>query len=84
MIASQSNTKASSNREEALRAEIASLHALLGETEGADKIVTKHIKLLHDYNEAKDAAQIIIGKLAMRKETTIKQLHEQYGLSKDD
>ena len=33
------------------------------EGENADEIVSKHIKLLHRYNEAKDAAQILIGKV---------------------
>ena len=28
------------------------------EKEDADKIVKTHIKLLHEYNEAKDAAQV--------------------------
>ncbi|KAI0290541.1 DNA repair protein [Multifurca ochricompacta] len=52
--------------------------------EDAQKIVSRHIKLLHRYNEAKDAAQIIIGKLAVQKKTTIRQIHEDYGLTDDD
>ena len=28
------------------------------EDEDAEKIVNKHIKLLHEYNEAKDATQV--------------------------
>lgn len=31
--------------------------------EDASAIVSKHIKLLHRYNEAKDATQILIGKV---------------------
>ncbi|KAL5487742.1 hypothetical protein ACEPAI_5850 [Sanghuangporus weigelae] len=68
-----------SAREVALRAEITSLEEHLGQDEDPKKFVKNHIKLLHDYNEAKDAAQ-----LAVYKETTIKQLHEAYGLSPDD
>lgn len=52
--------------------------------EDAQQIVSRHIKLLHRYNEAKDAAQIIIGKLAAHKQTTIRQIHEDYGLANDD
>jgi hypothetical protein len=63
-------------------------------------IVEKHIKLLHDYNESKDAAQgrlgtftpqkclrppqALMGKLALIHGTTVRQLHEKFGLSKDD
>ncbi|KAG8928397.1 hypothetical protein FRC02_006978 [Tulasnella sp. 418] len=69
--------------EAALRAEIEELELKLG---GKDpqKIISRHIQLLHEYNEAKDMAQIILGKLAGRKQTTIRQLHEDYGLSSDD
>ncbi|KAN0129598.1 Swi5 domain containing protein [Lactarius tabidus] len=52
--------------------------------ENAQQIVARHIKLLHHYNEAKDAAQIIIGKLAAHRQTTIRQIHEDYGLIGDD
>ncbi|KAI5121842.1 hypothetical protein M0805_003275 [Coniferiporia weirii] len=66
-----------------LQAEIDRLQKTIGE-EDAEQVVNKHIKLLHDYNEAKDAAQLIIGKLAVHKEMTVKQLHDDYGLSADD
>ena len=81
--------------------------------------MSKHIKLLHRYNEAKDAAQVIFKtcfpsvvnsnpvhpdsdwegtscssstflselifcQLAAHKETTIRQMHEEYGLTDDD
>ncbi|PAV22583.1 hypothetical protein PNOK_0254000 [Pyrrhoderma noxium] len=68
----------------ALTAEIDKLQAELGRDDDAEEIVNKHIKLLHSYNEAKDATQIILGKLAVRKETTVKQLHEEYGLGLHD
>ncbi|TFY63699.1 hypothetical protein EVJ58_g3099 [Rhodofomes roseus] len=54
------------------------------ENEDAAKIVSRHIKLLHRYNEAKDAAQILIGRLAAHRQTTISQIHKDYGLTKDD
>ncbi|KAI9449730.1 DNA repair protein, partial [Lactarius psammicola] len=67
-----------------LESEIAELQKELGPGEDAQQIVSRHIKLLHRYNEAKDAAQIIIGKLAAHKQTTIRQIHEDYGLTDDD
>ncbi|KAJ3733903.1 hypothetical protein DFJ43DRAFT_994113, partial [Lentinula guzmanii] len=41
-----------------LQAEVERLQAELGQDEDAEKIVHNHIKLLHQYNEAKDAAQV--------------------------
>ncbi|KAH8998313.1 DNA repair protein, partial [Lactarius hatsudake] len=67
-----------------LESEIAELQKELGPGEDAQQIVSRHIKFLHRYNEAKDAAQIIIGKLATHKQTTIRQIHEDYGLTGDD
>ncbi|KJA14811.1 hypothetical protein HYPSUDRAFT_48819 [Hypholoma sublateritium FD-334 SS-4] len=68
----------------ALQLEIDKLQAQLGEKEDAEKIVKRHIELLHQYNEAKDAAQILIGRLASIKQITIRQIHEDYGLGADD
>ncbi|KAL1709458.1 DNA repair protein [Schizophyllum commune] len=67
-----------------LEAEITRLQAELGADVDAEKIVKKHIKLLHRYNEAKDATQILIGRLANLKDTTIKQIHEDYDLTDAD
>ncbi|TCD64745.1 swi5-like zinc finger protein [Steccherinum ochraceum] len=68
----------------ALEQEVAELQKVLGEGQNADEIVSKHIKLLHRYNEAKDATQILIGKLAMHRGSTIKEVHEEYGLLPTD
>ncbi|EPQ60059.1 hypothetical protein GLOTRDRAFT_134818 [Gloeophyllum trabeum ATCC 11539] len=68
----------------ALEAEIAEMEQKLGDDVDAEKIVSGHIKLLHQYNEAKDAAQILIGKLAALKHTTIRRVHEDYGLTDSD
>ncbi|KAJ6541724.1 DNA repair protein, partial [Mycena capillaripes] len=54
------------------------------EHEDAEAIVKKHIQLLHRYNEAKDATQILIGKLATLKETTVRQIHDDLDLRDDD
>ncbi|EEB93746.1 hypothetical protein MPER_07561 [Moniliophthora perniciosa FA553] len=47
----------------ALQAEVDRLQQELGPYEDAEKIVDRHIKLLHQYNEAKDATQILIGRV---------------------
>ncbi|KAL1745952.1 hypothetical protein HDZ31DRAFT_81552 [Schizophyllum fasciatum] len=83
-----------------LEAEVARLQAELGADVDAERIVKKHIKLLHKYNEAKDATQVLIGRviasrcmsnmylthfqLANLKDTTIKQIHEDYDLTDAD
>ncbi|OCH92959.1 hypothetical protein OBBRIDRAFT_385261 [Obba rivulosa] len=68
----------------ALQAEVTELQKTLGEYEDAQKIVSRHIKLLHQYNEAKDAAQILMGRLAAHRQTTIRQIHIDYGLTDAD
>lgn len=37
-------------------------------------------KMLHEYNEVKDATQIIIGVLANMENITIKQVHQMFNL----
>ncbi|KAI0701264.1 DNA repair protein [Cerioporus squamosus] len=80
----RTSAKAQQARIQALQAEVDELQQVLGEDENAEQIVSRHIKLLHAYNEAKDAAQILIGKLAAYRHTTIRQLHKDYGLTDDD
>jgi len=80
---SDSNSKDAEQRAAELRDEKAGLQAQL-ENEDAGKILSYHHELLHKYNETKDAAQFLIGKLATFKETTIKQLHAEYNLPKGD
>ncbi|XP_037811146.1 DNA repair protein SWI5 homolog [Lucilia sericata] len=38
------------------------------------------MNLLHEFNDVKDAAQIVIGKLANMQGKTIKELHLEYNL----
>ncbi|KAJ8454873.1 hypothetical protein ONZ45_g19134 [Pleurotus djamor] len=76
------------NKQEAraaeLQQEMADLQKRLGDGVNAEEIVKRHIRLLHDYNEAKDAAQILIGRLANMRETTVRQIHEEMGLETTD
>ncbi|KAL6307825.1 hypothetical protein BKA93DRAFT_726838, partial [Sparassis latifolia] len=68
----------------ALQAEIQDLQHELGEGINAEEIVKRHIKLLHQYNEAKDAAQVTSLQLAEHRQTTIRQIHVEYDLADDD
>ncbi|KAG9313878.1 hypothetical protein JVU11DRAFT_4646 [Chiua virens] len=43
-----------------LQVEVDELQKRLGPNESAEEIVSRHIKLLHRYNEAKDATQVQI------------------------
>ncbi|KAF8163609.1 DNA repair protein [Crassisporium funariophilum] len=78
------SAKKQAERAVALQLEIDRLQQQLGENEDAEKIVKKHISLLHKYNEAKDATQILIGRLAALKQTTIRQIHDDYELKDED
>ncbi|KAJ7576972.1 Swi5-domain-containing protein [Mycena floridula] len=72
------------SRVAALQEEVDRLQEELGQAssagEDADKIVKAHIKLLHRYNEAKDAAQVLSPILAVLKETTVREIHKDLDL----
>ncbi|KAF8204165.1 DNA repair protein [Mycena galopus ATCC 62051] len=78
------STQQQEARKAALQSEAASLEKVLGEREDAEAIVKNHIKLLHRYNEAKDATQILIGRLATLRETTVRQIHDDLDLRDSD
>ncbi|XP_010114083.1 PREDICTED: DNA repair protein SWI5 homolog, partial [Chlamydotis macqueenii] len=44
----------------------------------------KHISLLHKYNDIKDAGQMLLGKLAVIRGVTTKQLYPEYDLELSD
>ncbi|XP_032867794.2 DNA repair protein SWI5 homolog [Tyto alba] len=44
----------------------------------------KHISLLHEYNDIKDAGQMLLGKLAVIRGVTTKQLYPEYDLELND
>ena len=45
------------------------------------KILDRHIKLLHDYNEIKDLALNFAGKIAEKERTTIADVLPRLGIS---
>ncbi|OMJ26569.1 DNA repair protein SWI5-like protein [Smittium culicis] len=77
---------------EQLKAELDTLkteHALVAEKWGypvqdAQTVVKNHIEHLHLYNETKDAAQLILGKLAEIQGKSIKQIHAEFNISSLD
>ena len=67
-------------REGELDEEVAGLH-----DEGlAVEELDRQIDLLHQYNDVKDAAQTVIGRLAELTGVTVKTLHEKYHLPLED
>ncbi|KIM69982.1 hypothetical protein SCLCIDRAFT_18978 [Scleroderma citrinum Foug A] len=93
-------TSAKKQREyvEKLQAEIDALQQKLGDNVKAETIVSNHIKLLHRYNEAKDATQVRVAwilisdpvdiaedfdRKASLKGTTIRQIHIDMALLDD-
>lgn len=49
-----------------------------------DDNVKVYMDKLHRYNETKDTTQDLLGRLATRERTTVKELHERFGLDPDD
>nr|XP_042130841.1 DNA repair protein SWI5 homolog [Peromyscus maniculatus bairdii] len=43
-----------------------------------------HIALLHEYNDVKDVAQMLLGKLALTRGVTTKELYPDFGLDLSD
>ena len=43
-----------------------------------------YIEKLHQYNEIKDVAQMVIGRLAVQLETTTRDIYKKFGLLPDD
>ncbi|KAG1727871.1 hypothetical protein EDB19DRAFT_1642729, partial [Suillus lakei] len=61
------------------------LELICSEDESAEAIVSRHINLLHRYNEAKDATQMLIYCYSSpaSKETTVRQIHNDMDLMDD-
>jgi len=44
----------------------------------------KHLQLLHEYNDLKDATQTVLGALAQAKGLLVKDMYKTYNLPKGD
>lgn len=41
-----------------------------------------YLQLLHEYNDVKDAAQVVMGALADLEGTTVSEIHNRFGMDK--
>lgn len=48
---------------------------------GLEDKITKKLGLIHKYNETKDLAQFLMGKLAEMEQCTVKEVHERMGVA---
>ncbi|KAJ5927940.1 hypothetical protein N7466_006896 [Penicillium verhagenii] len=48
------------------------------------KTVKRHVRLLHEYNDIKDAAQGLMGLIADSKGIRVAEVHEEYGVNEKD
>ncbi|GAO50500.1 Swi5-domain-containing protein [Saitoella complicata NRRL Y-17804] len=73
---------------EARLAELKKRHAkilsTLADPENPEKTVARHIKLLHDYNEIRDAAMGLIGKIADHEQVRVKDVMGRFGIGEGD
>lgn len=46
-----------------------------------EKKISKKLDLIHKYNETKDIAQFLMGKLAEMEQCTVKKIHEKMGVA---
>ncbi|KAF2637639.1 hypothetical protein P280DRAFT_406195 [Massarina eburnea CBS 473.64] len=53
-------------------------------TTAANKIVQKHIKLLHEYNEIKDIGQGLMGLIADSRGVRIVEVQDEFGVDAKD
>eukprot|EP00047_Mylnosiga_fluctuans_P020452 m.92649 g.92649 ORF g.92649 m.92649 type:complete len:169 (+) comp8517_c1_seq1:1125-1631(+) len=47
-------------------------------------VLDKYIDALHAYNEVKDACQVVLGQIAVHEGTTVRTVHERFGLTDAD
>lgn len=93
-VQSPSVGKSSAAHEDNLQREIAELkqkeasldkeiEQLEAEGYGIEEL-DKHISLLHEYNELKDTGQMLLGRLAVLRGVTTKDLYAEFGLDLED
>jgi hypothetical protein len=64
--------------------EIIQLKARFEKEKKTNTLQRKYIDTLHNYNEAKDMAQELLGSIAQNKGVLLKQLYEDMGISEDE
>jgi hypothetical protein len=59
-------------------------HPDLKDSKQVEGLMQERIKLLHRYNEAKDAGQVLLGRLAHLEGRTTKEMYEKFDLDLDE
>lgn len=77
------NLKESNNELDSLEKENKSLQEALG-TVDHTKMYNEYIELLHDYNELKDVVQAMLGRLAVMRNMTTRELYPEFDLDPKD
>ncbi|XP_041429294.1 DNA repair protein SWI5 homolog [Xenopus laevis] len=70
-----------------LKGKVAALDQEISQLESEGLSVAEleeHITLLHEYNELKDAGQMLLGRLAVLRGVTTKVLYAEFGMNLED
>ncbi|XP_041429177.1 DNA repair protein SWI5 homolog [Xenopus laevis] len=70
-----------------LKGKVAALDQEISQLESEGVSVAEleeHITLLHEYNELKDAGQMLLGRLAVLRGVTTKELYAEFGMNLED
>ncbi|KAJ3130304.1 swi5-like zinc finger protein [Nowakowskiella sp. JEL0407] len=67
-----------------LKTQLGEIQKEIGSEVNIENLHALHIKRMHDYNEIKDAGQLVLGKLAELSGKTTKEMYEQFELDLDD
>jgi DNA repair protein Swi5/Sae3 len=70
--------------ESELRTELATLDEQLAQLKREGDSLKEHMDLLHEYNDQKDAAVMLLGKLATLRRCCVRDLYVEYELDEDD
>lgn len=58
------------------------LDIVLEQNKETSEVTKDYLQLLHEYNDVKDAAQVVMGALADLEGTTVSEIHNRFGMDK--
>ncbi|BFZ61167.1 hypothetical protein YB2330_002226 [Saitoella coloradoensis] len=67
-----------------LKKQQAEVLSTLADAENPERTVSRHIQLLHDYNEIRDVAMGLIGKIAEHEQVRVKDVMGRFGIGEGD
>lgn len=53
---------------------------ILEKNKETSEVTRDYLQLLHEYNDVKDAAQVVMGALADLEGTTVSEIHTRFGM----